>query len=215
MDFYLIEPGGPTLRLPVLPSEVTIHREKAYETVDIINLGEIDVPAGERIKEITFESFFAAAYDPSYCRYQDIPDPQAAMNQLTAWMMKKGPVRLIITDTIINTLVTVATHESRFVGGEPGDVYYSLILRTWREVKVRTAAQAAPMTTTAKAPRPDTKPAPKTYTVKPGDSLWKICKHHYGYADKATIDRVYEQNKATIGPDKNLIKPGQVLVMPS
>ncbi|NPV30687.1 MAG: terminase, partial [Firmicutes bacterium] len=99
--FFLIDPAGSTLHLPVNPSEVTIRREKQIETVNIINLGEVDFTTGEKLKEISFSSFFPAEYDPSYCRYSDLPDPQEAMNLLTKWTQGENPVRLIITTTII------------------------------------------------------------------------------------------------------------------
>jgi len=141
MDFFLIDPAGPQLQLPVNPiSDVIIKREKQYETVNIINIGEVDFASGEKIKEITFSSFFPKDYDESYCNYPDIPDPQEAMNQLTAWTVSEKPVRLIITDTNINVLVLLAVHNTTIKGGEPGDVYYELVCRTWREIKVRTTA---------------------------------------------------------------------------
>jgi len=59
MDFYLIdESTGTLLHLPVNPEEVTINREKLYETVELLNLGEVDFPKGEKLKEISFSSFF-------------------------------------------------------------------------------------------------------------------------------------------------------------
>ncbi|HOV80752.1 MAG TPA: LysM peptidoglycan-binding domain-containing protein [Bacillota bacterium] len=216
MDIYLIDPAGPQLHLPVNPGEVTIRREKAIETVNIINIGEVDFPIGERVKEIAFSSFFPAEYDPSYCRYADLPDPQEAMNQLTAWMMKRGPVRLIITDTIVNVLVLVSVHQSIFRGGEPGDVYFDLTCRTWREVKVRTAREAtAPVDSggVAVEPRPDLKPVPKIYEVKPGDSLWAIAKLNFG--DGSKWSDIYALNRDRIGPDPNLIATGLQLVMPA
>jgi LysM repeat protein len=52
----------------------------------------------------------------------------------------------------------------------------------------------------------------KTYTVKPGDSLSKIAKQFYG---KASLwPRIYDANKAVIGANPNLIRPGQVFVIP-
>lgn len=187
------------------------------ETVNILSLGEVDFTTGEKLKEISFSSFFPAEYDPSYCRYPDLPDPQQAMNQLTAWTAAKGPVRLIITGTIINVLVLVTAFPTYFRGGEPGDVYYDLTLRTWREIKVRTAAEAvAPAASPGVAQqrsRPDLKPVPKIYVVKPGDSLWKIAKLQLG--DGRKYKAIYDANKAVIGPDPNLIKPGMKLVMPA
>lgn len=218
MDFYLLDPAGPQLHLPVNPEEVTIRREKRYETVEIVNLGEVDFPTGEKLTEISFSSFFPAEYDPSYCRYPDLPDPQEAMQQLTAWMISRKPVRLIITETVHNVLVLVTAHTTNYKGGEPGDVYYELTCRLWREVKVRTAAEIAAPTAASpgiaqQRPRPDVKPVPKVYVVKPGDSLWKIAKFQLGSGSKYSA--IYAANKAVIGPDPNKIYPGMKLVIPA
>ena len=51
------------------------------------------------------------------------------------------------------------------------------------------------------------------WTVKPGDSLSKIAKDVYDDAGKYT--KIYEANKATIGDNPNLIKPGQKLALPA
>ena len=60
-----------------------------------------------------------------------------------------------------------------------------------------------------KAPAPAPAPPPRTYTVQPGDTLW-------GIGQRLGVDwrRLYEANRETIGPDPDLIRPGQVLVVP-
>lgn len=50
---------------------------------------------------------------------------------------------------------------------------------------------------------------PRSYTVKPGDTLWGIAKHFYGYG--AAYPRIATANKVT---NPNLIYPGQVLIIP-
>jgi nucleoid-associated protein YgaU len=55
--------------------------------------------------------------------------------------------------------------------------------------------------------------------VRPGDSLWLITAHRLGpAADPTTIaatwPRWYAANRAVIGPDPNLILPGQELTSP-
>ncbi|MGG1612208.1 LysM peptidoglycan-binding domain-containing protein [Paenibacillus sp. FSL K6-2441] len=212
MEIHLIDGTGQNFVFPVNPEEITISRSKGVETVNIVSLGEYDFPAGERVKEIAFSSFFPAAYDPGYCNYQNLPDPQEAMNRLTTMMNSKSPVRMIITDTAVNVLVTIAAHNSTFRGGEPGDVYFDLTARTWREMKVHTQADAGGAASTAKSTRPDTKKPAKTYVVKSGDTLSKIAKLELG--DSSKWQQIYNANQKMIGKDPNRIKPGQKLVMP-
>lgn len=53
-------------------------------------------------------------------------------------------------------------------------------------------------------------PPPRTYTVREGDTLSAIAAH-LGLPDWR---RLYDANRALIGPDPNLIHPDQVLVVP-
>jgi nucleoid-associated protein YgaU len=52
----------------------------------------------------------------------------------------------------------------------------------------------------------------ETYTVVSGDSLSKIAKKHLGSANR--WKEIYEANRAVIGDDPDLIKPGQKLRLP-
>ncbi|WP_372632975.1 LysM peptidoglycan-binding domain-containing protein [Cohnella sp.] len=205
MDFIIRDPATKkNFHFPVNPEEVLIRREKQYETASILSLGEIDLIQGERVKEIAFSSFFPKVYDPRYCRVADIPEPQTAMNQLTAFLMKRQPIRLLITGTIINTLAYVSAHDSTLKGGESDDIYFDITFRTYRGIKVGKAHKATD--------RPDTKPVPKVYTVKPGDTLTAIAKRELGSSSK--WPDIYKANSKVIGRDPNLIRPGQKLVMP-
>ncbi|WP_036259474.1 peptidoglycan-binding protein LysM [Methylocapsa aurea] len=59
------------------------------------------------------------------------------------------------------------------------------------------------------------KPAPdsKFYTVKSGDTLWKIAETEYGHGKGAKYTVIFEANKPLLSdPDK--IYPGQVLRIP-
>jgi nucleoid-associated protein YgaU len=51
------------------------------------------------------------------------------------------------------------------------------------------------------------------YVVKPGDSLSKISKDVYDNA--GLYKKIYEANKDTIGPNPDVIKPGQRLAIPN
>ena len=56
-------------------------------------------------------------------------------------------------------------------------------------------------------------PASKFYTVKAGDTLWKIAEENYGHGKGGKYDVIFEANKPMLSnPDK--IYPGQVLRVP-
>jgi nucleoid-associated protein YgaU len=54
--------------------------------------------------------------------------------------------------------------------------------------------------------------------VVPGDNLWKIASRTLETLDKERIAdywvRIYRHNRDLIGPDPNLVRPGQVLDLP-
>lgn len=53
----------------------------------------------------------------------------------------------------------------------------------------------------------------RIHIVKPGDWLSKIAITYYGDMNKWPL--IYEKNKAVIGPNPNMIKPGQQLIIPN
>ncbi|ANF95978.1 LysM peptidoglycan-binding domain-containing protein [Paenibacillus bovis] len=214
MDIYLIDGTRNFFHFPVNPEEISISRSKGYETINMLEYGEFDFTIGDKIKEISFSSFFPKDYDPSYCRYSNLPAPQAATNQLNHFLVSKRPAQLIITGTGVNVPVYLITYNTNFRGGEPGDISFDLTFRTWRDAKVKQQKTTAKGKANSKSgSRTDLKQNGKTYTVKSGDSLFKIAKLQLG--DSAKWNAIYKLNTKTIGNNPNNIRPGQKLVMPS
>jgi LysM domain-containing protein len=54
--------------------------------------------------------------------------------------------------------------------------------------------------------------AARVHYVQPGDSLWMIAQKFLG--DGSKWSRIYDANKAAIGPNPDLIRPGQRLTIP-
>ncbi|WP_019636634.1 LysM peptidoglycan-binding domain-containing protein [Paenibacillus fonticola] len=204
------EAAGTDFVFPVNPEEVRITRGKGFETMNILSYGEFDIATAERVREITFSSFFPARWGDNEIQ----PAPKEAMHLLTEMMNSKSPVRLMIGN-MVNLLVFITVHDTTFKGGEPDDIYFDLTARAWRQPKVHTKAGSAAGggNSGGGTSRPDLKKTPKAYAVKSGDSLSKIAKLELG--DSSKWSAIYDLNKKTIGPNPNLIKPGQKLVMPS
>jgi len=60
---------------------------------------------------------------------------------------------------------------------------------------------------------PDKAPGSKFYTVRSGDTLWKIAEAEYGHGHGGRYHRIFEANVPLLSdPDK--IHPGQVLRIP-
>ena len=62
-------------------------------------------------------------------------------------------------------------------------------------------------------------PAAARVTVRPGDCLWRIAEHALAHPTSARVaagwPRWWQRNRSVIGPDPNLIRPGQRLRPPS
>lgn len=139
LDVYLIdESKNYTFHFPVNPlDKLSIPKERKFTTVDIIDFGESDIPdKGKKITEISFSTFFPKEYDPSFCRYVNIPTPESAVKLFEYWLDVENPLRLIITDVGFNGLVTLAKFIPEERAGEPGDKYIDLSFREFRDAKI-------------------------------------------------------------------------------
>jgi nucleoid-associated protein YgaU len=62
--------------------------------------------------------------------------------------------------------------------------------------------------------RTDMKSGAACYTVQSGDSLSTISQSFYGNMNADSVGKIYYSNLETIGPDPNVIYPGQKLYIP-
>ena len=132
-------------------------------------------------------------------------------------MKRAGSVKLIITG-VLSMKVTIESFEWGENDGT-GDISYTLSMKEYRTVSIPASVlvkeqPAQPATSgsdggTSGRDQP-AKPA-RDYTVKSGDSLSAIARKLTGSTNWQAI---YEQNKAVIGSNPNMIKPGQVLTIP-
>lgn len=212
MDFYLTAPDGNRVHFPVNPERITCQTGNRILTFDVIELGEISLPRGRMPTRFSFEGFFpgeARRNDPMVKSWRS---PKELAGILSLWRNEGTKLRLLVTETPINHDVYFdgdGSFQHEWRGGH-GDCWYSLRFIEAREMVIMTETEIRQASSTATSrPAPST---PKTYTVKPGDTLWAIAKKFLG--DGKRWREIYNNNTNVIGKDPNLIFPGQVLRIP-
>jgi len=205
--------GSSPLRFPVLPSEYKVSGNKGIETVNINAIGEVDLEGMRGLRTVSFSSFFPQHYDSSYCEFSRIKKPGRYIKQIEQ-IMSEGITRIIITGTPINFSCRISSFDY-----EENDGTGDISLKEHRKIAITQSSivtegsQSGSEDASSKdaAKREDTREKPRTYTVKRGDCLSSIARKLTGNSNWHAL---YEQNKAVIGSNPNLIKDGTVLVIP-
>lgn len=208
--------GGSRIRIPVVPAEYTVTSEQDNTSVTVCNLGEVTLRGKRKLQQISFSSFFSRQYDSGYCDVRS--KSPITMVKKVEKMKRAGSVKLIITG-VLSMKVTIESFEWGENDGT-GDISYTLSMKEYRTVSIPASvlvkeqpaqpAAAGSDGGTSGRDQPETT-GTQSYTVKSGDSLSAIARKLTGSTNWQTI---YEQNKAVIGSNPNMIKPGQVLTIP-
>lgn len=218
------------VQLPVNPEDITINGTSNNSTVDTVGQGEISNIGFPGLKELTISSFFPKRYNGElYINTGgQFEDPEFYITFFEDIKKAREPFRLIITDIDINMLVSIESFSNTYAYGTD-DVDYELELKEYKEHNIRilkatssgfvaadsTQKVSAVSPTNTNSNRPVEKSIPKTYTVVSGDNLWKIAQRYLGDGSRWNEIYSYNNNKSIIGGNPNLIRPGQVLSIPS
>ncbi|KNF07173.1 LysM domain-containing protein [Gottschalkia purinilytica] len=187
------------LQLPIPPSEFEISEGLNNTTVNINEIGEINLIGNRNLSTISISSFWPNQLY-SFCQYAPIIKPYEFIKTIKMFKSSGKPCRLIITDTDINIPVTI----ENFTYGErdgTGDVYFTLEFKEYRFINTNTSNSTSTVQTTVT--RTVEKEIPKQYTVKKGDTLWAISKTIYGDGSKWNIiaqkNNIKDPKKLAIG----------------
>lgn len=214
IQFWLKDREGLYLRLPVNPAEFTVTSPFGVHRINVAHLGEVSIPGERNLKDVTFESFFPREYNPNYCEYNGFMNPRKWVLQMETWRDTRKSIRLLITGTNVSIPVLIEEFDIRPErAGHVGDIYYSMSCVQFREPVVKKLEKKGTAVKGISTSRStDSKTIGTSYTVKKGDSLWTIAKRVYG--NGADLEKIYQANKNVIGKNKDLILPGQKLVLP-
>ncbi|WP_025950463.1 LysM peptidoglycan-binding domain-containing protein [Geobacillus thermocatenulatus] len=197
---YFVMNDREFFRLPVNPEKVNVKEEGDGEEFTIASLGKVNVPKPTKLKSFTLESYFPAR--PTHYSATVFKKPKDYIDLLEKWLGRKQPIRYIYVNGpfIINELVTIERFEyDESFGSE--DVNFSLELKQYVPFGPKKAQVVKPKTSSGakvikkKTPaRMNTKPKATTYTLKAGDSLWKVAKYYTGngsrYPELQRLNRI-------------------------
>ena len=192
---------GTGIALPLTPEKVSDKREGNFISYNILNVGEVKIPNGEKLAQFSWNGILpgVSMLGMGIVSLFDWKPPRVMIGILDGWKKNRKKLRLLVTGTAINHDVYIqnftVTHEY-FDRAE-----YSISFVQAKDILIKTTDEAA-----------STQATGKTYTVKPGDTLWSISKKYLGNGSR--YSEIYNSNKAVIGSNPNLIKPGQVLTIP-
>ena len=195
VDIYLREKNGNReIRFPILPEKIPYKSgETEFATYDIMNRGEVAVPTGVGLARIGWEADF-----PGEGRQNDPAirgtwnPPKYYHDTLEDWKAKGTLLTVIVTGSPFNFDVDISTYEADLTGMF-ADMQYTIELQEHRDIVIKTE-QVKASNSESKRPTKES----STYTIKSGDSLWKIAEMPEHYGDGSKWKKIYDANKDII-----------------
>ena len=225
MDLYLTEKStGTRLSFAQLPHEIKTRNTSGFISYSFIKVGESKIPGGLKLSTYSWNGTFHGRSLP-YAKPHLYHPPKEMVAHIENWRQNHTELILMLTETPINADVYLQRFDYTPTGGV-GDIEYSIEFIEAKSVTVNTVQEAATTSsalssntasnTRAATAATDTTVSSeqtRTYTVKSGDSLWKIAQQYLGKGSR--YGEIYELNKSVIGANPNLIYPGQVYTLPA
>lgn len=212
-NFYLDK-----VLLPVAPSKLTLRINNQNKTLELMNLGEINILKKAGLTDISFECLLPGRRYP-FAEYEGgFKEPSFYLNHFEKLKVSQKPFRFLVSRLspsggyLFDTNMEVSLEGYSIIesADQGQDVQVSVDLKQYKyygtkKLQITPAAQGDVILAKVTEPRPAKEPA-KSYTVKPGDTLWAICKRELGDGSK------YPAVAAANGiKNPNLIYPGQVI----
>lgn len=201
------------IELPVNPEKLLVETASNHKSYALMNVGEVSVLDYPMASKVVLESFFpgrssyfadgaVVAYSPAEC-----------VEKITAWRDSLRPMRLTVTGGAKDLSLPCSIERFDYWEnwGECGDIYFRLELKEYKWYKLQSVKSAGNSGGggnggSSSGARAAELKAPVTYTVKAGDSLWKICKLYLG--DGSKYKEIAAKNNIK---NPNLIRVGQVI----
>ncbi|GGD95164.1 LysM peptidoglycan-binding domain-containing protein [Paenibacillus nasutitermitis] len=193
--------GQENFEFPINPGEIELREGGNGKTYDVMGIGEINVIQNPQLPEYSFSGFFPnpgkrvsgrknliggyVDHDPLVTS-NTLMEPKIYIEYILNWMRSKRPIRFeFMGDSFnLNTPASIEKFDWKEVAGSGGDIEYSITLKKYefyaaQKVKVDDKGTKKPEPARANDQLP-----PAIYTLKAGDSLWKVAKLLLGSGER-------------------------------
>lgn len=215
MDIYITgknsKGNDQKIQIPIIPEEIDSSIEGKFAEYDIYKLGQVSIPNGKNLSELSWECFFPGESRKGMKFVRNWTDPVTLDALMKYWAKYGKAVNICITDTKINVDMIVSYYESTIKS--LNDYYYTVRFIDNEKINVSSTKRS-------------TQTTKKKVTVKKGQTLQKLAKKYLGSSKK--YKAIYDANKKLIDarnkkerkkhPKKKISKytiyKGQVLTIP-
>lgn len=172
MISIFMEYGNEVIQFPVNPEELEVIKEGNNDTIDVVKLGEINIPKDTKLATIEFASFLPSHNVGSYIKTKNkFQGPQFYIDFIKKVREDKKPVRFIVSDTNINMLALIDNFKYKYKAGDD-DIYFTIALTEYREYKVKTVKISDYQSSRPKIKKEEPqRPASTNKSVTPGCSV--------------------------------------------
>lgn len=201
----LIITEGSQYELAVNPREISITQDSKDKTIDLLNVGEVNVPGNRGLIKVTLATFLPDRDSPFYTGHA----PETIVQAVKKAKNGKKTLRIIISGTDVNTLFTVSSMNETYKEGQ-ADIYISWSFVESRDLNTgQVASWVRRYTDTGLCSRNTGNAVPKVVTVMQNDSLWSLARRYYDdgsrWKDIADINGLTEDQ---VSAGMRLVMPG-------
>lgn len=178
--------------LSVNPPEISVTQDNKDKTVDLLNVGEVNVPGMRGLIKVSLATFLPDSNSPFYTGVA----PEQIVQAVKKAKNGQKAIRIIISGSDVNTQFNVSAMNEIYKEGQ-GDIYISWTFVELRDLNTgQVASFVRRYTDTGLCTRRTTRSVPKAVTVQNGDTLWNLARRYYDdgsrWKDIAMANNMYE-----------------------